>query len=29
VTGSSGDERLAPDFQSFRDLFHMLEAYQT
>jgi len=28
VTGSAGDERLVPDFQSFRDLFHMLEAYQ-
>lgn len=28
VAGASGDERLSPDFQHFRDLFHMLEAYQ-
>jgi len=28
TAGASGDERLAPDFQYFRNLFHMLEAYQ-
>jgi hypothetical protein len=28
VSGGSGDERLVPDIQPFKDVFHTLEAYQ-